>query len=156
MDVKIRHFKRFVGDSRDLAEMIREDVEEILKDSFYYYISDMLESEGVDLDEAFKNREVILLLEETWDSLRHDLISQILNMFAEYVERRYGLEGMADRYLFCWSSTEGMMCRFERRKAVEDFRRIASDWFAEIAEEYLRDLIPDILYSIAESERVEI
>jgi hypothetical protein len=152
MDAKIRFFRMYVGSPRDLAEMIRDYAGELIEELFYYHIGVMLENEGVDPDKAFENEEVVRLLSEIWDDLKHDLIAYVLNRFAEHVVREYGLNGMADRYLYCWSSTEGLMCRFERKKAVEDFKRVALNVFAEVAEEHLSDLIPDIIYVFAESE----
>jgi hypothetical protein len=146
-------FENYVGGVEGLAEWIRSDAEGVLHRWFYGYLEEVLRSEGIDPQVALKIPGVREALEEAWGRIRVDAVDYVLGRFTDYIVRRYGLEGVADRYLLCWTGV-GLHCRLVRERVLEDFREAAVLPFRNIMEDIIDNLLDLILYSIAESERV--
>jgi hypothetical protein len=152
LESKVDFLEDIVGGARGLAEWIRSDAEKILHEWFYDYIEDVLRSEDIAPEDAFEAPGVMGALEEAWDRIRVEALDYVLGRFADYLERRYGPEGMAERYLHCWIGPE-FSCSLDKRKVIRDFEEASILPFRYVMEDVIDELLDIILYSIAETER---
>jgi hypothetical protein len=152
IESKMRFLERIIGGVDGLVEWIRDDAERLLHRWFYDYLDDILRIEDIDLREVLKIPGVRETLEEAWDKIRVEAVDYVLGRFADYIERKYGLEGIADRYLLCWVGPE-FSCRLDKVRVLQDFEEAAVLPFRHVMEDIIDDLLDIILYSMAETER---
>jgi hypothetical protein len=152
LESKVGFLEEVMGGARGLAEWIRSDAEKMLHEWFYDYLEEVLRSEDIPPEDAFEAPGVMDALEEAWDKIKVEAVNYVLGRFADYIERKYGLEGIADRYLLCWVGPE-FSCRLDKVRVLQDFEEAAVLPFRHVMEDIIDDLLDIILYSMAEAER---
>jgi AcrR family transcriptional regulator len=152
LESKVDFLEEVMGGARGLAEWIRSDVEKMLHEWFYDYLEDVLRSEDIPPEDAFETPGVMDALEEAWDKIRVEAVDYILERFADYIERKYGLEGMAERYLHCWIGPE-FSCSLDKRRVLRDLEEASILPFRYVMEDVIDELLDIILYSMAETEK---
>lgn len=152
LESKVEFLEEIVGGAEGLADLVRGDAEKMLHEWFYDYLEEVLRIEGIAPEDAFETPGVMDALEEAWDRIRVEAVDYVLDRFADYIERKYGAEGMAERYLHCWVGPE-FSCSLDKEKVLGDLEEASVLPFRYVMEDVIDELLDVILYSMAEAER---